>query len=71
MKELVDLPLNPDIAPQPGQAKLPCLLSPTPTLVGNAQVPDKENPEMDTHRLFSPGKNADLWNGAMKNHVKL
>ena len=37
----------------------------------NAQVPDKENPEMDTYRLFHPGKTADLWNKAIKNHVKL
>ena len=70
MQELVNQPLNPDNAPQPGQVKLLRPLPPRPTLLGNAQVPDKENPEMHTYRLFHPGKIADLWNEA-KNHVKL
>ena len=71
MQELVDQPLTPNNAPQPGQVKLLRPLPPRPTLLGNAQVPDKENPEMDTYRLFHPGKTADLWNEAIKNHVKL
>ena len=48
MQELVDQPLTPNNAPQPGQVKLLRPLPPRPTLLGNAQVPDKENPEMDT-----------------------
>ena len=71
MQELVDQPLTPNNAPQPGQVKLLRPLPPRPTLLGNAQVPDKENPEMDTYRLFHPGKTADLWNEGIKNHVKL
>ena len=41
-----------------------------PTLLCNAQVPDKENPDMDIYRLFHPGKYTDIIK-AIENHVQL
>ena len=46
---------------QPGQIKMQHRLPPWPTLLGYAQIPDKENPEMDINKLFHPGKSTNLF----------
>ena len=69
----VDPPLNPDNGPQLGQVKIQRPILPRPTSLGNAQVPDKENPEMDIYRLFHilVGKTADQCIKAIENYVQL
>ena len=46
-------------------------LPPRPTLIGYAQVPDKENPEMDINKLFHPEKSTDLFDKEIENCVQL